>query len=1787
MDAATAAKAATMMLHPPHGDVLAALPHSPGTSGHSSGVNFHGSSTPRAVHMAMSANLSNLRPCRSLGHNGAAAAIMDSPPHGANSDAAYTPSATGSSLAGSLAAAAAPLGLSRMGPTRATRASDPGGSGGPSGAATVGSTGSGGGSQRTGPIVPRGSLHPGLSRLQQRGSGQGYAGGSAGGSPVLGQSHPVMSHLLASLGSGLSAGPSGGPHSTGGGGGGIAGGTGGSRTSSIASGSLRAATNGVVAGAAAAAVGSAGASAVMTATAASHAEEVLVGSSGLPSVEHRQRDDSASRRGLWACFCLGPWSGVDHRHADGQDHSGHDSAHPKPGKPRRKLFSRRLSHAISDTFMVRSGRLSGLAPQGNSSMGSRSARKLQPALSLQPQKSILKSASGRHVGPNPEPILVSVAPAHCDHPDQAHPHPLAPKSPPRQPSSGHVALTGDTSTSSKEPWLQTARSSAPERSSQPSQNGERSGHIRDEPSLNDAHGAAASLDDGAPPTINGRIRGVSAAPGRARAVAPSSFAGFSPEGPESASRSHPRSGTLSASHQAPYAQSPRARTSAGLHRIITSRVAEGGSGAASPGWVGGDSPTHGSRGGSTGQPTGPVAPSGLLPKAASLPRGAAPHQGAGADEASSPGVGNMGSFAANGRLLLSTPGAAGGGPTGGAPDLGRQSFVQRITRPRSSRSSGNVPLVVSGNGQVGPGTPPLVRGSSRNAIRPFPQQHQQHQHAASELDPQGPLPGSSDLPPQPPLRSTLTSLRTFGAAAVAAAAAVTDYLAVSQRPDSPRALASRRTGGGHEPGALWAGRRGSGGDVEADLVDAAAPWPTSLGTVSVNPLYGSRNTAPPGQLAPIAALAAAAAEAEDVASSSGGGKQPAHRSVSHRQTTGGLGAEALGPRPVSVRIAHMQNRCHTEPFDSGWRHPSGRHLRAAASTASTELQPLTADSGLVTRLSPALPGLPESYDGGLGSDTKAHAPLPLPLPPPSRRRVGRGGDGVQPEDDLDAPLSYAVAASPPGGREGAGWGGCGDGEGEGSQHGTDSTQELMAFSSELHPVAQMAHAACLERRDSGAGPQSLSEGSREPSAHGPIAASAHGSGSGRPYIAPEAGPAGAADAPSPVRGRSSLMPASQDGDGRGHEGQCAFRRTVAAQGYQHRMAAGAADGSDVAMDRDRDWSGSTAAAARDRRAHDKPVSRLGSLAGASPPAPVGAHAGDSNGSGGGIASGGGSGAHQWVWVANRLTRAPQRCSLDSDRLHRTADLTVSVRHGSHDGAASLHTAPSPSSLEGGPPSVAATATSGSHPGCGGDGGAGADANRRRPRGHSAGACSDPSYSPGGGCRLDRLQARRLLAEELLRVQSSGVKPGVGLQALRAEAEEAAGRLGLRGRQEGQEGGGEEVHGPVLRSRSHDLGDQAVQAGRGRGRLLGTLLPVGRGPAPAASSGGGSAASGACARQLRGAPRVASKLGFMGGDGGTPHGPSRLSQGAGGACSDPAAGEQPGPPPHPLPAQQPSRHRLAVSGSGEAPRSLAAEGPHPPSQPPAAAFGIAATMPTPQLPSTALYPVPHSLSIESAAASRGPASGPVSGLGPSPLHGSPVRRPAPTMGLPLTAAMLRASAEALFMDSGGVPGAADGGGGGAAAPSQPVAHDALERWVRDHSRQVASDLPLAPIDPLDEVSAGITIAADQERGAGRVSNAGGGVGGASGPFAAAAAAAGRAAAGGDEPPPVAMPFWRTSMHRGARLTPEPDALQQWLHRYPGPSQEGDSGVLASAAPSSGRLAAMVDGQSGPQRLREEA
>ncbi|EFJ46301.1 hypothetical protein VOLCADRAFT_93440 [Volvox carteri f. nagariensis] len=160
---------------------------------------------------------------------------------------------------------------------------------------------------------------------------------------------------------------------------------------------------------------------------------------------------------------------------------------------------------------------------------------------------------------------------------------------------------------------------------------------------------------------------------------------------------------------------------------------------------------------------------------------------------------------------------------------------------------------------------------------------------------------------------------------------------------------------------------------------------------------------------------------------------------------------------------------------------------------------------------------------------------------------------------------------------------------------------------------------------------------------------------------------------------------------------------------------------------------------------------------------------------------------------------------------------------------------------------------------------------------------------------------------------------------------------------------------------------------------------------------------------------------------------------------------------------------------------------------------------------------------------------------------------------LTAAALRASAEAALdharhvsCNGGGTPSiitpapaatasaaaavaAAAGTGFNDAAPTLTAAapRDSLESWVRIHSRRCAADrgTALGPLDPLDELSEVTKFGAPPPP-----------------PPLSQPAAAETAG----EPGPLSMPYLRgavpQSLQRGgARLSPEPAAVQMWLHR----------------------------------------
>ncbi|GIL44989.1 hypothetical protein Vafri_2421, partial [Volvox africanus] len=140
----------------------------------------------------------------------------------------------------------------------------------------------------------------------------------------------------------------------------------------------------------------------------------------------RREDRNAGRQHGWlrGFFCFGGRSLDRPVGYHGQDDLAAVAKQRKEAQNVKRNTSRRLSKALSDTFMVRSSRpppivagATGAAPSSpaNTCPGSpgagRGTRKLQPMLSLQPQKSILKSSSLKRRALETDPILIKVASA--------------------------------------------------------------------------------------------------------------------------------------------------------------------------------------------------------------------------------------------------------------------------------------------------------------------------------------------------------------------------------------------------------------------------------------------------------------------------------------------------------------------------------------------------------------------------------------------------------------------------------------------------------------------------------------------------------------------------------------------------------------------------------------------------------------------------------------------------------------------------------------------------------------------------------------------------------------------------------------------------------------------------------------------------------------------------------------------------------------------------------------------------------------------------------------------------------------------------------------------------------------------------------------------------------------------------------------------------------------------------------------------------------------------------------
>ncbi|GFR50544.1 hypothetical protein Agub_g12818 [Astrephomene gubernaculifera] len=134
----------------------------------------------------------------------------------------------------------------------------------------------------------------------------------------------------------------------------------------------------------------------------------------------------AHTQGSWllACLCFRPQSaGRLERSSGRHEDSSSLPVQRKEAHTRRRYPTRGLSHALSDTFMVRSDRLAGItagntpvrAPSGGTTGGNRIGRRFQPSLTMQPQKSILKSGGMRRAESTKEPLHVTVTSAGGHH----------------------------------------------------------------------------------------------------------------------------------------------------------------------------------------------------------------------------------------------------------------------------------------------------------------------------------------------------------------------------------------------------------------------------------------------------------------------------------------------------------------------------------------------------------------------------------------------------------------------------------------------------------------------------------------------------------------------------------------------------------------------------------------------------------------------------------------------------------------------------------------------------------------------------------------------------------------------------------------------------------------------------------------------------------------------------------------------------------------------------------------------------------------------------------------------------------------------------------------------------------------------------------------------------------------------------------------------------------------------------------------------------------------------------
>ncbi|KAG2450876.1 hypothetical protein HYH02_004709 [Chlamydomonas schloesseri] len=575
-------------------------------------------------------------------------------------------------------------------------------------------------------------------------------------------------------------------------------------------------------------------------------------------------------------------------------------------------------------------------------------------------------------------------------------------------------------------------------------------------------------------------------------------------------------------------------------------------------------------------------------------------------------------------------------------------------------------------------------------------------------------------------------------------------------------------------------------------------------------------------------------------------------------------------------------------------------------------------------------------------------------------------------------------------------------------------------------------------------------------------------------------------------------------------------------------------------------------------------------------------------------------------------------------------------------------------------------------GSGGDGGGAADECGQGTGGADAGGagagfdgCSSSGSSSGGGDELASHHARRLLAEELLRVRTSGaVLPGVTLETLRAEAEAYSPRP--RHSPTSQRGHGphhrqghrhRHRHAPVQDAELQEQRRQQLEkpqhwqsAAGVQDQEAGPAGPHNLMPASAVPAASAFAAPTARAA-VHSAPRsnqLAHSYPVVQGAQGAGHvppvGASRLGRPATAAAlmGEPApAGQhdyhgdlgpssmqhQVAKPHHPQlqPAQQqqPPPPPQQLQTPRQQWQSQQQRQQHQHQQQPQQPQQLQKTTHLQLQKSRSVGPTFDTTALGAAVESidRADVAPPPESsrrLRKAPTMAAYHRLPAaPASGLPLTAAMLHASAEALLQHlapAQAIAAAAAAAGGGKAAAGAAAAgatleleaaeearlpmgapRDALERWLVDHSLRLAAERNVGPLDPLDELPPPVTAAAPplqlhqapqqqlqlQHRAAGMAAagvgaagarrvSASGNTGGAVRPAAwvsesgsgvavdalpaqapaavTTGAAAGVAAVA--EPAPMAMPIHPRFAHRanrGARLVPEPEVLQQWLHR----------------------------------------